>query len=71
MTATIYYLQPFETERLEVTEEELRAEHFRPQPKPSQTMSGKKRYVRNPLPCGRKSGWKRLMGGKVVRRKAD
>ena len=57
MPSNVYYLRPFELERLDITEEELRAEHFRPQPKPSQKTSGKKRYVRNPLPCGRKSAW--------------
>src|SRR5262245_3788553 len=69
MSATIYYLKPFERERLEVTEEELRAEHFSPSPCPAQKTSGKKRYVRNPLPCGRNSAWKRRLNGQVVRRR--
>lgn len=68
MTAIIYYLRPFERERLDITDEELRAEHFNPSPKPSQKTSGKKRYVRNPLPCGKASPWKRKIGGKVIRR---
>lgn len=69
MTAIIYYLKPFERERLDITDEELRAEHFNPQH--LQKRSGKKRCVRNPLPCGRSSQWKRRLNGQVVRRKHD
>lgn len=35
---------------------------------PLQKKTGKKRHVRNPLPCGRNSPWKKKMDGTVVRR---
>lgn len=37
---------------------------------PLQKKTGKKRHVRNPLPCGRNSPWKKKINGKVVRRDA-
>lgn len=63
----VYFLRPFEREVLAKTEPEIVADDATPSP--LQKQSGKKRYVRNPLPCGRNSPWKRQMNGKVVRRK--
>lgn len=64
MSAIIYYLPVFERERLDITDAELMAE----QAHPKVGKSGKKRYVRNPMPCGKNSKWKRKVGGKVERR---
>jgi hypothetical protein len=69
MSAVIYFLKPFEREDLGKQDHEVVQEDWHPQPK--QGKSGKRRYVRNPLPCGRESRWKKKMNGEVVRRERE
>jgi hypothetical protein len=67
VTATIIYLRPFEREDPGKQEAENLPDD--PQDPPAKRASrDKKRIVRNPLPCGKKSRWKKRMDGKVVPR---
>jgi hypothetical protein len=61
MTAKIHVLFPVIEAPPAIAEET--------QVNPLQKKTGKKRHVRNPLPCGRNSPWKKKMDGTVVRRK--
>lgn len=67
MSATIHYLRPFQRENLAETAGEAEAEeacaHEDEEPKPAE-----KRARGRAMPCGRKSGFKKRMDGKVVPR---
>ena len=66
MSAKIYYLRPFERENSETPAARPQAEDEHPQASPARPAG--KRPVRNPLPGGRNSKWKRKLGGGAVRR---
>ena len=69
MSAKIYYLRPFQREKLEVPAAEPQVEEEPPQVAP--TRPAGKRPVRASLPGGRNSKWKRKLGGGAVRRDAS
>jgi hypothetical protein len=66
MSATIYYLRPFQPENLE---QPLPALDEDVSDIPAASVSPKRAAGRS-MPCGRNSKWKKKIGGGVVRREA-
>ena len=69
MSAKIYYLRPFQREKVEVPAATPQAEEEHPEASPKRAPG--KRPVRGALPGGRNSKWKRKLGGGAVRRDAS
>ena len=66
MSAKIYYLRPFQRKELAAPTTEPEAEEGHSEASPERPAG--KRPVRNQLPGGRNSKWKRKLGGGAVRR---
>ena len=69
MSAKIYYLRPFQREKLDAPAATPEAENAHPEASPKRAPG--KRPVRSALPGGRDSKWKRKLGGGAVRRDAS